>query len=164
MVKIVATTCRTLRKVVSRAPSRRSSKISKSSSAGKVPVCKDGDHHRNTQVENPVENEVIKGREHQHRHCVSHVSERNVRLEFDNSQRHEREKEIQDSSMSEAELLNDTLQRATLTRAELMDDVEANPRVICVSAKEVDAATFTSVNGQKLVDLVKGRASAGAVH
>ena len=43
-----------------------------------------------------------------------------------------REKEIQDSSMSEAELLNDTLQRATLTRAELMDDVEANPRVICV--------------------------------
>ena len=85
MVKIAATTCRT--GVVSRAPSRRSSN---GSSVGKVLVCKDGDHHgtlRNTQVEN----EVIKGREHQHTHCVSHVSERSVRLEFDNSQRHERE-------------------------------------------------------------------------
>ena len=50
----------TARRVVSRAPSRRSSKRS---SAGKVLVCKNGEHHeslKNTQVENAVEVEVIK--------------------------------------------------------------------------------------------------------
>ena len=43
-----------------------------------------------------------------------------------------REKETQDSSKSEAKHLNDTLQRASLTRAELMDDVDTIQRVISV--------------------------------
>ena len=122
------------------------------------------------------------------RHCFSHSTERTVRLEFDNSQRLEREgeKETQDSSKSEAEHLNDMLQRATLARAELMDDVDTIQRMICPPnevnknpasmQKEIgtsivnrdtkaitaviDAATFTSVNGQKWVDLVRGRAQA----
>ena len=94
-MKMAATTCRTLPEGWCRARYQdEAARSSKSSSAVKVPVCKNGEHQeiiRNTQVENAVENEGIKSREHQHRHCVSHVSERSVRLEFDNSQRHERE-------------------------------------------------------------------------
>ena len=40
------------------------------------------------------------GRENLLRHCFSHSTERTARLEFDNSQRREREKETQDSSKS----------------------------------------------------------------
>ena len=43
-----------------------------------------------------------------------------------------REKETQDSSKSEADYLNDTLKRANLTSAVLMDDVDTNQRVISV--------------------------------
>ena len=80
----------TARGVVSSAPSRRSSKRS---SVGKVPVCKTGEQReilKNVQVENAVEVE-IQGRENLLRHCFSHSTERTVRLEFDNSQRRERE-------------------------------------------------------------------------
>ena len=81
----------TARGVVSSAPSRRSSKRS---SVGKVPVCKNGEQReilKNTQVENAVEVEVIRVEKKLLRHCFSHSTERTVRLEFDNSQRRERE-------------------------------------------------------------------------
>ena len=61
----------TARGVVSRAPSRRSSKRS---STGKVLVGKNGEHHetlQNTRVENAAGNDVIKSREHFFRRCFS---------------------------------------------------------------------------------------------
>ena len=72
----------TARGVVSRAPSRLSSKRS---SVGKVLVCKNGEQReilKCVQVENAVE--VILD-------IAFHLTERTVRLEFDNSQRRERE-------------------------------------------------------------------------
>ena len=80
----------TARRVVSSAPSRRSSKRS---SAGKVLVSKNGEQRKilkNMQLKNAVEVEVIRGRENLLIHCFSYSTGRTVRLEFDNRQRRER--------------------------------------------------------------------------
>ena len=87
----------TARGMVSRAPSRRSSKRS---SAGKAPFCKNLEHHeplKNTQVEDAVE--VIASLTQQSAQSDSSLRTASAA----------REKETQDSSKSEAEHLNDTL-------------------------------------------------------
>ena len=81
--------------VVSSAPSRRSSNRS---SVGKVPVCKNGEQReilKNVQVENAVEVEVIRVVRFALRTLLLSLdrahSQITVGLEFDNSQRHEKE-------------------------------------------------------------------------
>ena len=121
----------TARGVVSSAPSRRSSKRS---SVGKVPVCKNGEQReilKNVQVENAVGVEVIRVE----KTCSDIASLTRQNAQSDSSLTTvsaAREKETQDSSKSEAEYLNDTLKRANLTRAVLMDDVDTIQRVISV--------------------------------
>ena len=113
----------TARGVVSSAPSRRSSKRS---SASKVPVCKNGE-----QREILVEVEVI--RVVRIRSDIASLTR--LPAQSDSSlttASAAREKETQDSSKSEADHLNDTLKRASLTRAVLVDDVHTIQRVISV--------------------------------
>ena len=116
----------TARGVVSSAPSRRSSKRS---SAGKVPVCKNGEQReilKNTQVE--VEVEVI--RVVRIRSDIASLTQQSAQSDSSlTTASAAREKETQDSSKSEAEYLNDTL---NLVRAELLDDVDTIQRVISV--------------------------------
>ena len=113
----------TARGVVSSAPSRRSSKRS---SVGKVLVCKDGEQReilKNTQVVNAVEVEVIRVV----KICPDIASLTRQSAQPDSSLTAvsaARAKETQDSSQSGAEHLNETLKRANLVRAELMDDVD----------------------------------------
>ena len=126
----------TARGVVSRAPSRRSSKRS---SAGKAPICKNGEHDEslmNTQVEDAVdvEVEVIKAEGT----CSDIASLTQQSAQSDSSlttASAAREKETQDSSKSEAKHLNDTLQRANLAKAELMDDVERSEQESSLNAE-----------------------------
>ena len=109
----------TARGVVSSAPSRRSSKRI---SVGKRLVCKNGEQRetlKSVQVENAVE--VI--RVERTRSDIA-----SLKLEFDNSQRREREGDI------------------------------VNRETKAITAV-FDAATFTSVNGEKWVNLVRDRAS-----
>ena len=116
----------TARWVVSSAPSRRSSKRS---SVGKVSVCKNGEQRKNVQVENAVE--VIRVE----RTCTDTASLTRQSAQSDSNLTTvsaPREEETQDSSESEADHLNDTLKRANLTRAVLMDDVDTIQRVISV--------------------------------
>ena len=113
----------TARGVVSSAPSRRSS--NKRSSAGKVLVCKNGEQReilKNVQVE---QSRVEKT-------CSDIASVTRQSAQSDSSLTTDsaaREEETQDSSKSEADHLNDTL---NLVRAELMDDVDTIQRVISV--------------------------------
>ena len=116
---------------MSSAPSRRSSKRS---SAGKVLVCKNGEHReilKNVQVENAVGVEVIRVE----RTCsdIASLTRQNAQSNSSlTTASAAREKETQDFSKSEAEYLNDTFQRANLIRAELLDDVDTIQRVISV--------------------------------
>ena len=95
-------------------------------------VCKNGEQReilKNTQVENAVE--VIRVE----RICSDIASLTRQSAQSDSSlttASAAREKETQDSSKSEVEYLHDTLKRANLKRAVLMDDVETIQRVISV--------------------------------
>ena len=117
------------RGVVSRAPSRRSSKRS---SVGKVLVCKNGEQReilKSVQVENAVE--VI--RVERTYSDIASLTQQSAQSDSSlTTVSAAKEKETQDSSQSEAKYLNDTLKRANLTRAELMDDVDTSQRVISV--------------------------------
>ena len=113
----------------SSSPSRRSSKRS---SVGKVLVCKNGEHReilKNVQVENAVE--VI--RVERTRSDIASLTRQSAQSDSSlTTASTARKKETQDSRKSEAEYLNDTLQRANLARAELIDDVDTIQRVISV--------------------------------
>ena len=96
--------------MVSSAPSGRSIKRS---SAGKVPVCKNGEQCeilKNVQVENAAEVEVIRVE----KTCSDIASLNRQSAQSDSSLTTDsaaREKETQDSSKSEADHLNDMLKR-----------------------------------------------------
>ena len=119
------------KRVVSSAPSRRS--INRSS-AGKVPVCKNGEQReilKHTQVVNAVEVEVI--RVERTRSDIASLTRQSVQSNSSlTTASAAREKETQDSSQSEAEHLNDMLKCANLVRAVLMHDVDTTQRVISV--------------------------------
>ena len=120
----------TARGVVSSAPSRRSSKRS---SVGKVPVCKNGEQReilKNVQVENAVEVEVIRVE----KTCsdIASLTRQSAQSDSSSTTDSAAREETQVSSKSEADHLNDMLQRANLVKAVLMHDVDTVQRVISV--------------------------------
>ena len=104
----------------------------KRSSADKVLVCKNGEQReilKNVQAENAVE--VIRIE----KTCsdIASLTRQSALLDSNFATASTaREKETQDSSKSEIEYLNDTLQRANLAKAELLNDVDTNQRLISV--------------------------------
>ena len=103
----------TARRVVSSAPSRRSSWQSAC-----LQEWRTARHPQELAGCERSRSRGHQGRENSLRHCFSHSTERTVRPQSDPSlttASASREKETQDSSKSEAEYLNDTLKRANLT-------------------------------------------------